>query len=167
MKVSFSDSDKGFAALLKLAGKRGAAKVGVVGRAAEAEHKVGPGEEPITNAELALIHEFGEGRAPERSFLRASFDANREKYLARMRQYVGEVYDGRMVFSTALGRLGLEAASDTREFIRAGIAPANTPSTIAAKGSSKPLIDSSQLINAITHQVDLDGATDPDGTREK
>jgi hypothetical protein len=45
-----------------------------------------------------------------------------------------------------------------KQRIANGIAPPNSPYTIARKGSSKPLIDTGQLRNSITYQVEIGGA---------
>jgi hypothetical protein len=161
-KVTVKDVDLGWGELRKeLATAAGGVygKAGIIGAKGEAEHK-GEGEDAaLTNAELALIHEFGLG-VPERSFLRAAFDKNHPKYLEHLQKLVRAVYGGKMTIERALGLVSQEAASDMRNLIRtgAGVPPPNSPATIARKGSSRPLVDTGQLINSITGAVVRGGA---------
>ena len=53
----------------------------------------------------------------------------------------------------ALARLGIQAADDIRSEITSLSLPANSPVTIAIKGSSNPLIDTGEMRAAVTHQV--------------
>ena len=110
----------------------------------------------LTNVELGAIHEFGAPGAgiPERSFIRSTFDA-------KIKQWIGQLEKvGKTIYSTgtgdpkrALGILGEKAVSDMRNTINRGIDPPLKPATVARKGSSKPLIDSGQLKNAITWKI--------------
>lgn len=149
--VTITDRDVGWGALKReLASAAGGVygKAGVIGEKAAAQHE---GAEGLSNADLALIHEFGLG-VPERSFIRAAFDANREKYLGIMQRLVRGVYEGKMTIERALGLLAMQAASDIRKLIveGEGVPPPNAPATIARKGSSRPLVDTAQMKNAIT-----------------
>lgn len=157
--LTVTDKDRGWAALKRDLAKAGGdgiyGKAGIIGAKGGAEHAAKDGEEPLTNAELALIHEFGIG-VPERSFLRAAFDQNQPKYIENLQKLVVAIYDGKIGIVRALGLLSQQAASDIRNFIRDdanGLTP-NSPITIARKGSSKPLIDTAQLINAISGAVE-------------
>lgn len=144
--------DRGWDAIVALRGQRGAAKVGVVGTKALAHH----GKEALTNAELALVHEFGvEGRIPERSFIRQSFDTNRIRYIEILKKLARAVLDRKITLRQALEVLGFAAASDTRNLIRTSIPPPNSPFTIEKKGSSTTLVDTGQLINSVTHLVQM------------
>jgi hypothetical protein len=167
----------------KLKGGEGFAKAGVLGAKAEAQHMTkaeqdrynstrrdaqgrflqGSGaktqgaapEGTLSNVDLAMVHEFGTDRVPQRSFIRTSFDANQAKYIERMRLLVQAIYDRKLNIRTALGLLSTEVASDIRNLVRegSGIPPPNAPATIAAKGSSHTLMDTGQLVGAISHQV--------------
>lgn len=152
------DIDRGWAALKRELARQTEGgglygKAGVIGEKGQTEHAENDGE-PLTNAELGLIHEFGLG-VPERSFLRAAFDRNQPKYLDNLQKLIAAVYDGKITIERALGLLSQQAASDMRNFIRERqVEPANSEATIARKGSSVPLIDSGQLINALTGAVE-------------
>lgn len=157
-----TDRDRGWGAIklqLQAMRDRGGngphVKVGVIGQQAGESREGG-----ITNAELAMLHEFGAPGAgiPERSFLRATFDEKRDQYRALCRKLLAAVVDRKITVEAALKVLGLKVVADVKARIRAGIAPPNSASTIAAKGSNTPLIDTSQLINSIDSQVIMRGA---------
>jgi hypothetical protein len=109
----------------------------------------------ITNAELAVIHEYGTDKIPERSFMRSTFDRLRPNYEAMVAKLAGRVVDGKMPLAKLLDLVGLKIENDIRRAVKTGpgIEPPNAPSTIRRKGSSRPLIDTAQMINALTHDV--------------
>lgn len=156
--MSVTDRDLGWkklkAELLK-AGKI-SGKAGVIGEKAAQERKDGDGS-TITNAELAVVNEFGssDGHTPERSFIRAAFDKNRSKYEAHAEKGTAAVYDGKLGVEQMVGLVAAEMAADQVALIveGAGIPPPNAESTIARKGSSMPLVASAQMKNAITSAV--------------
>lgn len=107
-------------------------------------------------SELAIIaasQEFGTDTIPERSFLRATLDEQDAAYREATADAIRGVLDGKRSAKVALERLGLRVVRDVQGRIRAGIDPALAPSTIAKKGSSKPLIDTGRLLRSITYQV--------------
>lgn len=131
-------------------------KVGVIGDKAEDEHGEG-----ISMGRLAGVHEFGASIKigntiiviPERSFIRAPLAQHRADYVALIGKFTDRVLLGRMSVDRALGLLGIRAVADMQRFISRGVKPDNAPSTIARKGSSKPLIDTGLLRQAITYAV--------------
>lgn len=135
--------------------------VGVQGAQAAANHQ----GTHLTVAQLATIHEFGKVIhqprmrrtivIPERSFLRATVDAYREA-IARRQVLLTQGYVlGKFELQGAMELLGMYVVGLVKQRIANGIAPPNRPSTIARKGSSKPLIDTGQLRNSITHKVEV------------
>lgn len=167
MASKVTDRDRGWERLTReLRGAKGlVGKSGVVGPKAAAERKLEDGR-TVTNAELAMIHEFGSGRVPERSFLRKPFDDNRVKYESRLASYARRVYAGAMKVERAVGLVAAEMSSDVRKYIAngPGVPPPNAPSTIAKKGSSRPLVDTAQMKNAITWAVVRDDGSEPSDT---
>jgi len=159
MKLVVKDDDRGWKELRKGLKAMGGAEVkaGLVGEKAEAMH----GGSGLTVADLGLIHEFGGGKVPERSFIRSSFDANLSKYDRLLTALERAVYAGRSAVKGALDLLGSTMASDMKAHIRAGIAPALAAKTVARKtaaGRIDPalaLVDSRQLVNAIEHKTIL------------
>lgn len=108
----------------------------------------------LTLATVAAAHEYGapEANVPERPFLRNTLKANLPKYKRLNVANVRKVIRSRMKEGVALGQLGAVAAGDVQRFIR------NNPYDIKQetkdrKGSSKPLIDTGQLVQSITYEV--------------
>lgn len=115
----------------------------------------GPRGEEIGNVQLALIHEFGAARIPERSFERRTFDANLEDYVKMFAVGADDVMDGASP-GAVVGKIGEKSVADTVETIREGIPPPNAASTVARKGSSTPLIDTGQLVQSIQSKTGRD-----------
>jgi phage gpG-like protein len=135
--------------------------IGVQGAQAAANHQ----GTHLTVAQLATVHEFGKvirqpnmNRTiviPERSFLRATVDRYREA-IARRQVLLTQGYVlGKFELQGAMELLGQYVVGLVKQRIANGIAPPNAPSTIARKGSSKPLIDTGQLRNSITYKVEV------------
>lgn len=104
--------------------------------------------------EVATLHEFGGGAVPQRSFIRATIDAQRSE-IERLQQLLGmQIVEGKIDHRTALELLGSKIAGWCQARIAAGIAPALKPATIRRKGSSTPLVDTGQLRSAITWRVE-------------
>lgn len=146
-----------------LRGGSAVVRVGVQGMPGAANHQ----GTSLTVAQLATIHEFGKvihhpklGRTtviPERSFLRATIDQYRDA-IARRQVLLTQGYIlGKFAIQPAMELLGQYVVGLIKQRIANGIAPPNSPWTIARKGSSKPLIDTGQLRNSITYVVDVAG----------
>jgi hypothetical protein len=65
-------------------------KAGLIGERAQQKH-VGT---DLTIAELGHVHEYGGGNVPERSFIRAPYDANKERYFSGLRMLLRAVVRG-------------------------------------------------------------------------
>jgi hypothetical protein len=61
--------------------------------------------------------------------------------------------DGRYSARKALDGMGKVIGDQLQESIRAWTDPPNAPSTIAKKGFNKPLIDSSDMVKSVDHEV--------------
>lgn len=109
----------------------------------------------LTNADLAMIHEFGSPvhNIPERSFLRKPLINNAETVANLAKTAIGKFIAGEISLEAALGYVGEEAKGISKEAVTNGISPALKPATIKHKKSSKPLIDTGQLLNSITYEV--------------
>lgn len=165
MKVSVVTKSEPWKALRKALeqAKRNAASGGMfvdVGVMGETKHEEeGPRTQKeaaaVRNVELAVIHEYGtkDGHIPARPFILSTFNAKRPEYVAMLKKLVKGIYLLKMTPTRALGLLGSKMASDMKKRIRAGIPPPNAPDTVAHKGSSKPLVDSGQLLSSITWAV--------------
>lgn len=150
MSVKIKDKDKGYkkrVRQLKAAGK-GSVTVGI--------HSSDGGNAEANGAtvlEVAIWNEFGTSRIPSRSFLRAWFDLNQEKAKREWQVLMKSVAKGQRTLEEALEVFGLRVVGEIQARIAAGIQPANAESTIARKGSDKPLIDTGVLRSSITHAV--------------
>lgn len=106
-----------------------------------------------TNAEIGYIHEFGLG-VPRRSFLREPFESNHDRLVRMQQQIFKAAAVGQIAPSSVLPLIGESAVSLLKNNIRDGISPPLSPTTVALKKSSTPLIDTGQLLNSIDYQVE-------------
>jgi len=131
---------------------------------------VHPGTE-ISMASLAAAHEFGSEKAhlPERSFLRATFRAKKAEGIALCGKLCKAFIEDRITLQQALGLLGEWGVSRVRDFIRTNqVRPPDTQATMDRKGSTVTLVDTGQLVNAISYVTPFgDGGSaapvDPEG----
>lgn len=102
----------------------------------------------------AVANEFGTKRGiPERSFVRSAFDEQQAKLNTLKKRLVSGVIAGKLSPERAAGLLGQQHEKDIKDKIRSITSPALSPATIARKGSSKPLIDTGQMINSVRYVV--------------
>lgn len=103
--------------------------------------------------DVATFHEFGTANIPQRSFIRSNDHNNYQKYRSMIEEIKDKIiFEGMKPF-VGLGLLGEEIRKDIQAGINKGLKPELDEKTIKAKGSSKPLVDTGQLINAITYVV--------------
>jgi hypothetical protein len=107
-------------------------------------------------AMIAAVHEFGSVTRgiPERSFLRAGIRENQADFVRLNRVNLAKVAAGRMHVRDALGQLGAMAAGKVQTKITDGPFEPLKAATINRKGSSKPLINTGNMRQAITWKVD-------------
>lgn len=91
-------------------------------------------------AEYAAHNEFGTDKIPERSFMRSAFDENKHGISVVMGQQFAKVKRGEKTVVAALNHLGMYHQAQIQKKIGSNIQPANSPVTIAKKGSSRTLI---------------------------
>lgn len=113
----------------------------------------GNSEDGTPLVQIGAIHEFGAKHIPERSFLREPLLAKQKDLAKVFRQLMPRVARGELTLLQALDQVGAKAASISQEAISAGISPANDPKTVKRKGSSKPLIDTGRLRQAVTWEI--------------
>ena len=138
-------------------GQRRVVKVGIQG--AEATETV-EGDD-ITTVVLAAVHEFGrlDGTIPERSFIRATVDRNRAKYVALIKRLARLVLFGKLTDKKALAIIGERVASDIKAAFEQGLSPDLADSTKARKEREgkpppyKPVLDTGHLKNSVTYVV--------------
>lgn len=136
---------------MKQARGRSVVKVGIQETAGAHQ---GEGDDSLSVADVGSFHEFGTDTIPQRSFIRAPIQDNRADLQTIQRKLLREVMLGGKTTGEALALIGEKAQSDMIAAINAGIEPGLEPATIAAKGSSTPLIDSGQLKQSIRYKVE-------------
>lgn len=154
MSVRVTDRDRGAAALarrLRVEGSR--VRVGVLDDAPKEEGEGRSGGD-LSLLEVAALHEFGGGNVPQRSFIRAGVDENLPEIRKVQHALAVQVFKGSTTLPVALDRLGAKVAALLQNRIARGIDPPNAASTVARKGSSKPLVDTGQLRASITWKVE-------------
>jgi hypothetical protein len=140
-KTKIVDRDRGWAEMMKaVQAARGDryAKVGVLADTAKGGmHEEGA---DLTVAEIAAVLEFGteDGHIPERSFVRATFDEQREKLAEKARQFLVAVLFGKMTVDQALNAMGASLVDAIRKRVTDGdgVPPPNAPSTALAKAGT-------------------------------
>lgn len=90
---------------------------------------------------------------PERSFIRAGWDAHERDVLDKSDEMIPELVNNGISVNTFLNALGDEAASLIKDFARDLRNPDLHPFTIQQKGSSNPLVDTGGMIGAITYEI--------------
>ena len=156
LKVSVTDRDTGWAALFKRAkdAKDGRVKVGVLADDAKGDVETEGG---LTVAELATVLHYGtsDGQIPPRPFLSMAFDEQRPALTAMGDKLISAVITGAVTAEKALNLMGLKLATEAKRVISVGakLAP-NAPSTVAQKGSARPLVDTGRLLGAITWAIE-------------
>jgi hypothetical protein len=147
--------DKGLAEILAKLKRAGeiAGGVGVYGEKAEEPH---PLRQNITVGEVAIINEYGSKRAhvPRRSFLKSTFDGNRENIRVKMASGVHRIVEGQITPEQMFHEIGSKIADAVKETIRRGdVPPENDPATIKDKGHDNTLVHTGTLERAIDHTI--------------
>lgn len=161
-----TDKDKGLDKLLKQVAKRKSRRVivGIYGKKASEKHEyinvqTAAGivkkkvKNPPTVGEIAAAHEFGLG-VPKRSFLRDTVKINEHRIRHNLSVTTERVVSGEDTEERALRKFGVWFEGVVKQRIADGIPPKLHPITIRRKGSSKPLIDTGQLRNAVTSKLE-------------
>lgn len=117
--------------------------------------------QPLTVVEIAAVQEFGtrDGRIPSRPVIRGTFDRLREELQQDINKLVLKVLFEGLNPVKAMSMIGLKLSSEMKKTITqgAGIPPPNAQSTIDAKGSARPLVDTGRLLNSYSYVVTVDG----------
>lgn len=112
-------------------------------------------EDGLTIATIAAVNEFGtaDGHIPARPFLRPGVEDGAEAYLRLVEKEMPDVLSGKNPMDRLLSRLGAVAVGNVQKKIVDGPFEANAESTIKAKGSSSPLIDTGALRQSINYVI--------------
>ena len=102
--------------------------------------------------EVAIRNNYGLG-VPRRAFFEEARKDMQDRYHEVMRKTAKQMLAGEADPRKVLDLAGLQAETAVRDSIANGNWQPNSPATIARKGSSKPLIDTSTMRNRVTHIV--------------
>lgn len=175
MSAKVTDSGDGAAAMkARLASlKAGTVRVGILSDEAKREEKPAArgkhskksrtrrkvesraGARTLSLLEVALVHEFGAGHVPARSFIRATIDERRADIQKLQLAVAKQVLAGKITAQQGLAQIGAKVAGWMQARIVAGIAPPLSPRTLKRKGKkTTPLILTGQLKSSITFAVE-------------
>ncbi len=107
----------------------------------------------LSMAQIAAQNEFGTNYIPARPFIRTSFDENRDTINRAIQGEYNKIVAGTSTVKLSLDKIGLYNVGLIQKKIRAIQYPPNSPATIAAKKSSKPLIDFGQMVQSVRHKT--------------
>jgi len=126
--------------------------------------------ETLTVADIATMHEYGavthRGNVswdiPERSFMRASMTEKESDLEEKTVKIFDKIIDGDLSVKDGLNVLGMEISKNFKNKIDSNIPPPLADSTIRAKTrdgktGEVALVDTGQMRNAISHEVEMEG----------
>jgi len=111
-------------------------------------------------AQVAAWNEFGTDDIPARPFLSRALDTNHDKIREQFRKEINLIIEGKQDAMKAAKRLGIFGVSLVKKSIRDSRkwAEANADSTIEQKGSSKPLVDTGEMLNSVGWVIEKNGS---------
>jgi len=153
VKQKTTVKDMGFTRVMREIGKladKPFVKVGIL-QAAGAHRSAG-----LTVAEVGITNEYGlpSRRIPERSFMRSTVDENAEKWHSMVKRERDQIWLGQSTVFESLAKIGEVIKSAIKDKISTLTEPPNAIFTILRKGSSKPLIDTGQMLNSIHYKIE-------------
>lgn len=104
--------------------------------------------------DVAIWNEFGTKKIPSRPFIRQCFSDNQAAIEKKLRFYALKVLEGEEP-KIALSQLGQWYEDKQKACLLNFPWKPNTAATIKAKKSSKPLVNTHQLVDSIRYEVDL------------
>lgn len=123
----------------------------------QGDPKLQRSEGTMSNASLAAIHNYGspEQHIPPRPFMNEAMEDSENKRKVKILMLGGlrRVLVGRESIRGMLGKTGEFMVGAIKDSIRNGEWTPNKPRTIAVKGSSRPLIDTAQMMNSVSAKV--------------
>lgn len=106
-------------------------------------------------ADLAAILSFGDANIPARPFIKEGLLSKKDELRTKIKAQLDKIKDGN---KANWEKVGSDAVGAVQEFVRSDYYKENIPnakSTIAQKGSDKPLIDTADLVNALEFIVEV------------
>ena len=107
--------------------------------------------------DIAAWNELGTVNMPSRPFLRMSVDDNSDKINSFMSAQKRSIINGESA-GRILMKIGIFQIDLIQEKITEGSFAPNAPSTIKAKGSSKPLIDTGRMRQSVNFEIKQKGS---------
>lgn len=148
--VKVKINNKGLEKELELINKIGKASV-KVGVQADAGVHSESGESLV---DIGIWNEYGTAHIPSRPFIRQTFEDNQQalaQYLGRVVENVAKGDD----LVQELSKFGQWYQDKQKKILKSYPWTPNAPSTRRSKKSSKPLVDTSQLVNSIRYKVEI------------
>ena len=142
-KLTDMGIDKVLENVMELGGKQ--VKVGI--QAGSGSH------DGVDILDIAVYNHFGTRNIPSRPFVSDCFDKNQGQISEAKKRIVYRVMEG-MPASAGLAQLGQWYQDVLKGHIRNGGWVPNAPATVKRKGSSRPLIDTGQLVNSVRWEIE-------------
>lgn len=111
------------------------------------------GSDAPTVAEVAAWNEYGTENAPARPFMRQTLKNREEDVIRHGHSQVKKELKGSYNAQTTLNAMGAYVKGCIQKEIVDGEFEPNAPSTIAKKGSEKPLIDTGRMRQSVTYVI--------------
>ncbi len=103
----------------------------------------------------AVWNHYGTSRGiPARPFLLNAIRKNKQTYRAALKTSAAKILRGETTMGTVVRKLGILAQGHIQDEITGLRTPPNAVATIAAKGSSNPLIDTGEMRGSVTYKVE-------------
>jgi HK97 gp10 family phage protein len=119
--------------------------------------KLKEGQRP-TIAQVAFWNEYGTRFMPARPFMRPTLRQNASKYAKILQKGIGSILRGKDTQATVLKALGAKVEADIKNYALRLRTPPNAELTKEIKGSSNPLVHTTNMINSIHHALLKRGA---------
>lgn len=106
-------------------------------------------------ADLAAILSFGDANIPARPFIKEGLLSKKDELRTKIKAQLDKIKDGN---KADWKKVGTDAVGAVQEFVKGDYYKENVPnakSTIAQKGSDKPLIDTANLVNSLEFIVEV------------
>lgn len=91
---------------------------------------------------------------PERAFLRNGFDTSKDSVMKNAEQVLPSVLDGSLSTDEFLKMIGIILSSDIKDYAQQLDSPPLHPFTVKQKESTNPLVDTGDMIESITYEVE-------------
>lgn len=114
----------------------------------------------VDMVDIAAWNELGTSHAPSRPFLRKSVDDNHSRITSFFRGQIKRMMLENASADEILKQIGIFQKGLIQKTILDGDFEPNAPSTIARKGSSKPLIDTGRMMQSVNFVIKAKGDDD-------